>query len=158
MVAYIPPPPLISSSYPYSVLATMSLLFLAFQAAFLAVPQKHMRCNTNKLLSLLSIRWCPFPIQTHLPDAHHHHIKYVPCQNCFALPFIPTVKLCTGLPLPIHHPVHLFVTLLYNHSLCLSPTELMPDMHVSFKDTFKALWQAMTKMGLSPSYKALLTN
>lgn len=40
VLAYIPSPPLISSSHPYSGLATVSLLFLSFQACFYCSPTK----------------------------------------------------------------------------------------------------------------------
>lgn len=120
VAAYIPPPSPISPPHPYSVLATMPLLFLAFWDAFLAFPQNHVRRNKNRLLSLLSI-CVPSPFKSTCQMLICYHIKFVPRQNFSPLPFIPTVKLCTDLSLPIHHPVRLFVTLLYKQPICLSP-------------------------------------
>lgn len=121
MAACIPPSPLISSSHPYSVLAKCYCFSQLSKMPFLQCHKNIWGVTRITCSPCPAFDCVPSPLKSTCQMLICYHIKFVPCQNFFSLPFIPTVKLCTGLSLPIHHPVHLFVTLLYSQPMCLSP-------------------------------------
>lgn len=147
----------ISSSYTSSVPATMSLLFLACQAAFLAVPQKHPLWDVTRTSCspCLAFDCVPSPFKSTCQILICYHRKFVLCQTSFPLPFVPSFALAYP-PSPSPYPSVCHTALQPSH--VFPHTELMPDTHRVFKDTFQALRQAKTKMGLYPSHKAIFIN
>lgn len=117
-VVYIPSPPLISF-YLYSVLATASLLFLAFQTAFLAPPPKSTsNVATTSCRPCSALDHVPSPFKSTCHVLICQHITFVLLQNpvkFFPPLFILIIKLSPGLP--IHHPCpsvcHTVIQLLY---------------------------------------------
>lgn len=121
-VVYIPSPPLLYS-YLYSVLATASLFILAFQTAFLLLPpKKHIRCNKDKLPSLLSTWSYPLPIQIHLPGAHLPARKVCPLSKP-GKTFSPTIyPNCQALPwAPNPSPLSICLSCCHTAALCVFP-------------------------------------
>lgn len=127
----------------------VSLLFLAFQAAFLDP------CSpTPKYSMSTSSHPCSAFDQTHLPDAHllSHTIHPISTSDTVFHNYWSTNSALPhpSFPIPKSLPIHLFVTVpWYVIMTCVFPHTAHARHTNLLKGLISALCQAITKMGMS---------